>query len=107
MSTKYTIRFTTHARDDMFRIFSYISNNLYAPQAAKRIMKKIDDSINNLSDYPFSSPLIDDEFLARKGLRRLVVEDYVVIYKIQEKAFDVIIYRVFNGRTNYINMLNQ
>lgn len=37
----YSIKFTAHARKDLDRIFSYIASELYAPQAATRIMKMI------------------------------------------------------------------
>lgn len=46
------ILFTVKAQEDLSGIFDYIYNNLYSPQAAGRIMRLIDDSINRLADYP-------------------------------------------------------
>lgn len=40
---------------------------------------------------------------ARKGLRKLVVEDYIILYKVQNTAGNVLIYRIVNGRTNYMS----
>ena len=100
----YSIKFTAHARKDLDRIFSYIASELYAPQAATRIMKMIDQSISNLSTQPFIAPLITDEFLSKKGLRKLVAEDYIILYKVQTTVNNVLIYRIVNGRTNYISL---
>lgn len=105
MNTKYDIKFTPHSRDDLDSIFHYISNTLYAPQSAKNLMQKIEKSILNLSDYPFMSPLIDDKLLSRKGLRKLVIDDYIVIYKVLKNSCVVIIYRVLNGKIDYINLM--
>ncbi|MFT3952025.1 MAG: type II toxin-antitoxin system RelE/ParE family toxin [Oscillospiraceae bacterium] len=105
MSIKLSIKFTAHAHDDLRRIYRYIFENLLAPQAAKRIMKMIEDSISHLADYPYSAPPIDDEFLAKKGYRKLVAEDYIVIYKIHKSADKVVIHRVFNGKTDYRSAL--
>ena len=99
-----SIKFTAHARKDLDRIFSYIASELYAPQAATRIMKMIDQSISNLSTQPFIAPLINDEFLSKKGLRKLVAEDYIILYKVQTTVNNVLIYRIVNGRTNYISL---
>lgn len=104
---KYKIKFTAHARDDLDGIFDYISRELYAPQAAGRIMKMIDHSISELALQPFIAPLINDEFLAKKGLRKLVAEDYIVLYKVQANAKNVVIYRIVNGRRNYRSLLTQ
>ena len=100
----YSIKFAAHARKDLDRIFSYIASELYAPQAATRIMKMIDQSISNLSTQPFIAPLINDEFLSKKGLRKLVAEDYIILYKVQTTVNNVLIYRIVNGRTNYISL---
>ena len=104
---KYTIKFTAHAKSDLDRIFGYISNELYAPQAAMRIMKMIDKSISELSSQPFIAPLIGDGFLAAKGLRKLVTGDYIVLYKVQTTVNNVLIYRIVNGRTNYTSLFSQ
>lgn len=101
---KYIIKFTAHARKDLDRIFFYIASELYAPQAATCIMKMIDQSISNLSTQPFIAPLINDEFLSKKGLRKLVAEDYIILYKVQKTANNVMIYRIVNGKTNYISL---
>ena len=100
---KYTIKFTAHARKDLDSIFGYISKELYAPQAVGRIMKMIHKSRSDLSGQPFIAPVINDELLARKGLRKLVVEDYIILYKVQNTAGNVLIYRIVNGRTNYMS----
>ena len=67
-------------------------------------MKMIDQSISNLSTQPFIAPIINDEFLSKKGLRKLVAEDYIILYKVQTTVNNVLIYRIVNGRTNYISL---
>ena len=37
-------------------------------------------------------------------LRKLVAEDYIILYKVQTTVNNVLIYRIVNGRTNYISL---
>lgn len=104
MATKYKIQFTAKAHADLRRLFNYISKELYAPIAAKRVMSAIEDGIRNLADFPLSSPMIDDSFLAKKGYRKLVVESYIVIYKVSESKSTVIIHRIINAKLDYKNI---
>ncbi|MDO4944305.1 MAG: type II toxin-antitoxin system RelE/ParE family toxin [Ruminococcus sp.] len=106
MSTDNKILFTLKAQEDLNGIFDYIYNNLYSPQAARRIMRLIDDSINRLADFPMSCPLIDDFCLAQKGYRKLVADKYIVIYKFREEKSEVIIHRIINGKVDYLPLLS-
>lgn len=51
---KYGLKFSLMARDDLDQIFSYISGELCAEQAANNLMERIETRIMRLKDYPFS-----------------------------------------------------
>ncbi len=102
----YNLKFTAHAYRDIQSIYEYISKNLYAPMSANRIMKMIQDSIENLKSFPYSAPAVKDDFLSRKGFRKLITEDYIVLYKVDENNKSVIIHRIVNGKTDYKNLFH-
>lgn len=101
----YKLKFTAHAKRDLEKIFEYISYSLYSPSAAANIMREIDESITALKTFPNSAPLCDDEYLMKKGFRKLAVRNYIVLYKFDDANSTVFIHRVVNGRINYKNLL--
>lgn len=102
----YKLKFTAHAKHDLEKIFEYISYSLHSPTAAADIMREIDESITVLKTFPNSSPLCNDEYLLKKGFRKLAVKNYIVLYKSDNVNSTVIIHRVVNGRINYKNSLS-
>ena len=68
----YNFKFTAHAYRNIQSIYDYISKNLYDPMSANRIMKMIQDSIENLKSFPYSAPAVKDDFLSRKDLENLL-----------------------------------
>ena len=48
----YEIEITEDCRDEIREIYKYISNNLVADNAAKRLMQKIRKNIYDLSLFP-------------------------------------------------------
>ncbi|ODA39978.1 hypothetical protein DSBG_3269 [Desulfosporosinus sp. BG] len=46
-----------------------------------------------------------DELLRNKGYRKLVVDNYIVFYLVNELERQVVIMRILYGAVNYQNML--
>jgi len=53
MGKKYKLRYLKLAQADLLDIASYISGHLHAPQAAARLIDKLDQAISNLQQFPF------------------------------------------------------
>ncbi|WP_068965176.1 type II toxin-antitoxin system mRNA interferase toxin, RelE/StbE family [Desulfosporosinus sp. BG] len=106
MSTKsYSLKFTPKASEDLEQIYSYISEDLFADAAAHNLLEKIERNIMKLRYFPYSGSFVLDELLRNKGYRKLVVDNYIVFYLVNELERQVVIMRILYGAVNYQNML--
>ena len=78
---------------------------LDAPQAADRLMTAFEKSFEQLQNHPFSFPRADDESLRKKGYRKLIVENYVGAYLLNEQTKEVVVMRFFYGARDYKRLL--
>jgi toxin ParE1/3/4 len=65
------------------------------------LIKKIDSNILRLKSFPFSCSYVLDESLKHKGYRKLIIDNYIVFYLVNEVDKQVIISRIFYGHENY------
>jgi toxin ParE1/3/4 len=98
---KYSVEFTAKAVADLEQIYLYITNDLFNPYAAQRLLDKIEKQMMILRSFPFSSSVVQDTFLRKKGYRKLVVDNYLVFYLIDEIEKKVRIMRVLYGAQQY------
>ena len=101
----YSLKLTPKAGEDLEQIYSYISEKLFESNAANNLLEKIESSIMKLKDFPFSSNLVSDEFLKSKGYRKLIVENYIVFYLVNESEKQVVIIRILYCAQNYQDFL--
>lgn len=102
---KYSIKFTLLAKNDLEEIFDYISNFLFAEKSALNLINKIEESVMKLSDFPYSGVVVIDETLKAKGYRKLVIDNYIIFYLINEDKKEAIIMRCIYGGRQYDNLL--
>jgi toxin ParE1/3/4 len=98
---KYQVEFTSKAIADLEQIYVYIANELFNPDAAQRLLYKFEKQIMILSSYPFSSNIVQDSYLRKKGYRKLVVDNYLVFYLVDEISSKVRVMRVLYGAQQY------
>ncbi len=96
----YIVRFLADALDDLTEIISSFVM-LGSKQGAKRIQKRFNKAAEQIGLFPYSGISVPDEKLAKSGFRMIVVENYLMFYKIFEESSEVIFYRVLNGKRNY------
>lgn len=101
----FQIRFTPLAYEDLDEIDTYISVTLVNPQAAERLLEEMENSINQLIQFPYIGSEVDDPYLARKGYRKLVVENYLVFHLVDSDQKQVVIMRVLYGAREYRSLL--
>lgn len=100
---KYNIEYSKEARQDLTDITKYIKYNLQEPDVAKKLISKIRVEINKLIDYPQLYAIIDDEFIKKLEIRKIIVDNYIVFYRINNKNIQIV--RVMYGRRNWIDLL--
>ena len=101
----YKVVFSNDARQDLKAIVKYIKNELKETKAAERIAKKIKDSVIEISKNPIMYAVIDDDFIKRLELRKKVVGNYIVFYKVIDEKKEVQIVRILYGKRDWSKML--
>ncbi len=102
---KYSIKLTLKANEDLDGIFGCISTELFNTDAAESLMGKLENSILRLQDFPLSCNLVADQILKDKGYRRLIVDNYVIFYVVDEIERRVVTMRALYGRQKYQDVL--
>lgn len=102
---QYNILRTDKADEQLRDIIFYIADDSGSVDIALNYLEKIENSINNLSAFPYSGSIPRCATLKRQGYRVLIVEQHLVFYKVDDANKVVIIYAVIDGRREYKNML--
>ncbi len=101
----YSLKLTPKASENLNEIYSYIAAELHAERAAMNLMKKMETSVMRLKDFPFSCNYVNDEFLRVKGYCKLMIDNYIVFYLVDEEQRQVVVMRVLYGRRKYETIL--
>lgn len=80
MKDIYDVKITKQAKEQMAQIVDYISNELFAPEAAIQLLDKLENSIMALKEFPERYQLIDEEPWRCEGVRKIVVNNFLVYY---------------------------
>ena len=97
----YYISLTTNAKEELIDIYEYIDNNLKSKIAADNLMCEIENKILRLSIFPYSCMEVKTK--PRNTIyRRLLVKNYVILYKIDEENKRVNIIHIYYGRRNFL-----
>lgn len=93
-SKSYRVVLYAKAYQDLEEIYKYISFIISEPLMAKNQTNRIWDAINSLSLFPYSH---QDRLVGRyadKGYKQLVVDNYLIVYKIDESLKQVFVVRI-------------
>lgn len=101
----YSLKFTPKASEDLEQIYGYVSEKLFNNTAANNLLEKIEVGIINLKNFPYSGSFVSDELLKSKGYRKLIIENYIAFYLINEPEKQVVIMRIIYGAQNYQDFL--
>ena len=98
--SEYSIDYLPLARSDIAGIvLSFVM--LGSTNGAERIRKKIVKAGEQIKFMPYSGVAVPDNNMARDGYRMVVIEKYLMFYKVFEKSRKVVVFRVVDGRTDY------
>ena len=96
---KYHIKLYPRAYRDMEEIYRYIAIEKQVPENAKAQTDRIWKAIKNLEIFPDSHQDRLEGKYAGKGYKQLLVDNYMVIYKIDETEKTVYVITVqYQGR---------
>ncbi|MEI6521798.1 MAG: type II toxin-antitoxin system RelE/ParE family toxin [bacterium] len=102
---RYHILITEPAAEDLHKIADYIAKELLEPDTAIKLITKIKDAVMSLVEMPTRNMTVSDELLAAQGIRRLIVDNYIVFYVVTENDNTVTIIRVLYGKRQWNSLL--
>ena len=103
--SKYNIEITKPAENDLHEIARYISSELLEPESAVEVINKIANAIFKLEELPLRHSIVFDNELASQGIRKFIIDNYIVFYIVNEKNKLVTIIRILYKRRDWINIL--
>ena len=84
---KYKVIYLPIANRDIIRMDDALEEY---PNKAKRIFKEIESKVTNLEEMPYMWPV----YQSKPEYRRMIIEDHLLFYKVDDDEQIVRIYRV-------------
>ncbi len=103
MGSKFCLKIFPLAQTDLESIFAYISEELKNPAAAIDQINDFEKAFESIRAFPESCPLVDNEYVKDKTLRKLLVNNYIAFFRIMDGEIQVV--RVLYGMRNYQDIL--
>lgn len=103
----FEIFYTQKALTNLESIYSYIADDLQAPENAKRTTTEILNGVDSLTNMPSRNPLYDKEPWRSMGMRKLIVKNYIIFYLTNLDDNKIIIIRVVYGKRDISKVLDE
>lgn len=104
---RYKIQVTKYALAQMEDIRDYIIDKLCAPQAAYNLILEMKNKIVSLQSMPERNQLVTSKKWRAQGIRKIIVNHFIIYYWIDEKSKTVYITAVVYGKRNQIRELGK
>jgi len=101
----YSLNITDIAEEDILATVRYIANELKNLVAANNLLDDIEKHEKTLEDTPGIYPFVHDEYLAGKGLKYVIIKNFLLFFTIDEKNKTVNVIRFLYGRRDWKNIL--
>ena len=88
----YRVTFLDAAKLDMDDIEEYLSQ--FYPSTARNFFTTMKDKVLNLEVFPFMYP----EYEYDQFFRKMVIDDYLLFYSVDESHYLVVIHRIFHSK---------
>lgn len=98
---KYRLRYTNEVEEELDDIYNYISRILKEPRIASRLINKIEQEIYRLETSPYLGQRVNIK-PRNEECRRMVIGNYIALYKIEETQKEILIFHIFYGKRDYL-----
>ncbi len=102
---KYNIKTTKAFEEELLNIYSYIAEYLQEPKIANEKYKKIRNKILTLQYLPERYSRIFKSKFKNRNLRKLLINNFVIIYEVRNDTYQIFILYIFNKNQKYLNKL--
>ena len=97
---EYRVKLTDQFLDEFGEICDYISNNLKNINASNRLREKVIYDVLLLENFPRRCTEIEKTDRTEKKYRRMIVNNYVILYTIEETEKIVYVAHIYYGGRN-------
>ncbi len=101
----YDIIITGPAEQDLCEITDEMVGRHQKIAFTEKAISAIGDIIDKLATTPFNNALVSDEKLVTTGIRKVIIDNYIIFYIASEKDKTVSVVRILNFRRNWDNLL--
>jgi len=101
----YSINITDLAEQDILSTVTYISDVLKNNIAANNLLDEINRHEKILEEMPGIYPFVNDEYLSEKGLKYVIIKNYLLFFIINEEDKIVNVVRFLYGRRDWKNII--
>ncbi len=101
----YKLEYLPVAKQDMVEIMHYISHELKNPIAADRLATKLIEAAENVRTFPYASPVYLAIRPLRHEYRKILVQNFVIFYWINEENRLITVARVLYAKRDYRELL--
>ena len=99
MPSKFSLQYTASFDEDLRNIYKYIAHNLQNPEAASEQVDRIMLATTSIALFPKAYRVRGNNRYG-KEVRFFPVDNYVIIYSVDDANYIVNILRVLYGRRN-------
>ena len=98
---EYAVKLSPRALRDLDGIYAYIADTLLERGTAEDLVERLEKGILSLEKMPYRCPERRRGAYANKGYRNLFIENYTVVYRVEEEKKRVIIVTVRYSRSEF------
>ena len=102
----YRLEYLPVARQDMIEIVRYISQELKNPDAAEHLAVQMIQAAEAVLKFPYSTPAYYPIRPLKHEYRKISVQNFLMLYWVEEEKKTVTIARVVYEKRNYDKMLD-
>lgn len=96
----YKVKISLKAMRELDSIYGYIAKEKLAPENARNQVDRIKKAILGLDAFPYSHQARNEGRYAEKGYRQLLIDHYIVIFRVDETDKTVYVVTVqYQGRS--------
>jgi toxin ParE1/3/4 len=104
---RYEIIMTPDAISDLTELRNYIVGVLHAPGTARQYVRAIREEIATLDTMPARIAPVPDEPWHSRGIRKMIVKNFYVYFRIDSDAMRVYILNVIYARRDQLKLLSE
>lgn len=101
----YKLEYLPVARKDMLEIVRYISRELQNPDAADRLAGELVNAAEGVLLFPYATPTYQPIRPLKHEYRKILVQNYLVFYWVDEEKKLVTVARVVYAKRDYGRLL--